>query len=263
MSKTGDQEGVVSLSRGLHILRAFGEAEGALGIQQIAEATALPKATVSRLVYTLMREEYLIRAESEQRYQLGYKVFGIGRALLSSLDVCAVARPIMARLADTHDATIDLAVRERDSALLIESVASPRAAQIQLPIGSKVPLATSSMGRTYFAFLQPDELKNELQELKQSLPDGAQIVKSIRDGLNEARKDGFSVFVDEWRTGVVSVSVPLQLAPKDTLLLLNCSVPARRVTRGVLLDVIGPALVAASNEILIELRRRKKTFQGD
>ena len=48
-----DRKFVVALARGLEVLRAFTPSEGLLGNQEIAARTGLPKATVSRLTYTL------------------------------------------------------------------------------------------------------------------------------------------------------------------------------------------------------------------
>ena len=52
-----------SLARGLDILTAFTPAEGLLGNQEIAARAGLPKATVSRLTYTLTKLGYLTHIE--------------------------------------------------------------------------------------------------------------------------------------------------------------------------------------------------------
>ena len=48
-----DRQFVTALARGLEILRCFQAGDPALGNQDIAERTGLPKPTVSRLTHTL------------------------------------------------------------------------------------------------------------------------------------------------------------------------------------------------------------------
>jgi hypothetical protein len=54
-----DRKFVAALARGLDILRVFTPNDGLLGNQEIAQRSGLPKATVSRLTYTLRRLGYL------------------------------------------------------------------------------------------------------------------------------------------------------------------------------------------------------------
>src|SRR5690606_22704261 len=59
-----------SLTRGLEILRAFTADDATLGNQDLIERTGLPKATVSRLTYTLVGLGYLHYDETLGRYSI-------------------------------------------------------------------------------------------------------------------------------------------------------------------------------------------------
>jgi hypothetical protein len=58
-----DRKFVIALARGLDVLRAFTSTETLLGNQEIANRAGLPKATVSRLTYTLTKLGYLTHIE--------------------------------------------------------------------------------------------------------------------------------------------------------------------------------------------------------
>ncbi|MDL2425343.1 helix-turn-helix domain-containing protein, partial [Pseudomonas sp. BAgro211] len=54
-----DRKYVEALARGLDVLRAFTHGSVVLGNQEISRITGLPKATVSRMTYTLTQLGYL------------------------------------------------------------------------------------------------------------------------------------------------------------------------------------------------------------
>ena len=90
-----DRMFVNALARGLEILRVFNPSDGALGNQEIARRTGIPKPTVSRLAYTLTKLGYLIYFPDTRRYQLGPAGLSLGYAILNRLRIRQVARPLM------------------------------------------------------------------------------------------------------------------------------------------------------------------------
>ncbi|WP_204280159.1 helix-turn-helix domain-containing protein, partial [Raoultella ornithinolytica] len=67
-----------ALVRGLQILRAFTPADVTLGNQELIERTGLPKATISRLTYTLVGLGYLIYDPLLGRYSIGPATVSLG-----------------------------------------------------------------------------------------------------------------------------------------------------------------------------------------
>jgi DNA-binding IclR family transcriptional regulator len=95
-----DSQFVTALARGLDVLRAFHPKDGALGNQQLAERTGLPKPTVSRLTYTLSRLGYLTHLPEVGKYVLGAGVLSLGFTCLGAMGIRQIARPFMQELAD-------------------------------------------------------------------------------------------------------------------------------------------------------------------
>ena len=60
-----------ALARGLSVLRAFSPDNRPIGNAEIAARVGLPKATVSRLTFTLTELGYLNYNEDIERYSLG------------------------------------------------------------------------------------------------------------------------------------------------------------------------------------------------
>src|ERR1700694_3833718 len=88
-----DRKFVNSLARGLDILTAFTPVDGLLGNQEIAARAGLPKATVSRLTYTLTRLGYLTHIERLEKYQLAPAALSLGYTALANIRLRQIARP--------------------------------------------------------------------------------------------------------------------------------------------------------------------------
>lgn len=150
-SDSSDRNYVTALARGLDVLSCFRSGEKLLGNQDIAKRCGLPKSTVSRLTYTLTTLGYLIHVPSEGKYRLGTATLALGSAMLTGLDVRQIARPLMQRLADFAQAEIALGTRDRHNMLYIEHCPCPQPIVSDLDMGSRIPLATTAMGRAWLA----------------------------------------------------------------------------------------------------------------
>ncbi|MEJ5219877.1 helix-turn-helix domain-containing protein [Cognatishimia sp. D5M38] len=86
---------MTALARGLEVLRAFRREGEALGNGDLAKRTGLSKSTISRLVYTLNKLEYLSYDPDTARYRLAPPVLSLGYSCLAGMPVRQLARPYM------------------------------------------------------------------------------------------------------------------------------------------------------------------------
>ena len=71
----GDKQFATTLARGLELLHCFTPERPILGNSEMASMLKLPKATVSRLTYTLMRLGYLIPPSTTANTSWGLQRF--------------------------------------------------------------------------------------------------------------------------------------------------------------------------------------------
>lgn len=109
-----DRQFATNLARGLEVLRAFMPSDPMLGNKEICDRTRLPKATVSRLTYTLNLLGYLTRVDKYQKYRLGPGVLSLGYPLLASLQVRQIARPYMEKIARDTGCSVNLGMRDHE-----------------------------------------------------------------------------------------------------------------------------------------------------
>jgi DNA-binding IclR family transcriptional regulator len=121
---------------------------------------------------------------------------------------------------------------------------------VQLDVGSRIPIATTAMGRAYVWALPNDERAALLRELREHY--GNRWAK-MRDGIERAgetvERFGFTVSAGEWQNDVHAVGVALKLNDGTGPYAFNCGAPAFRFTEDRLRSDIGPRLVAMVRNI--------------
>lgn len=239
-----DRRFVTALSRGLEILDCFKFEDRYLGNSQIAEQTGLPKATVSRLTYTLTELGYLRYSESHGKYNFGPSLINIAYSLLSHMEARRLARPLMQALAEHSQGAVNLGVREGMHMVYVDTYRSASNLLIQLDVGSKLPLSTSAMGRAYICALPEEERADLLEDIR--LNDEArwpEVKAGIDLAMKEYREFGYCLSLGSWRNEVNAVGVPLVMADGSGILTFSCGGPAFQLTKNMLENDIGPRLL--------------------
>ncbi len=239
-----DRHFVTALARGLSVLSCFSSGEKMLGNQEIAKRCTLPKSTVSRLTYTLTKLGYLVFVEETGKYRLGTSTLALGSAMLARLDVRDLARPLMQELADFSKAMVSLGSRDRLSMIYVGNARSSSALTLSLDIGSRIPIATTAMGRAYLVAASERE-REDITERVKELDEVAW--PSIRDGIDRARREyaeiGCVTSFGEWQSDVNAIAVPLRPGGGLPPMAINCGGPAFTLSKEFLLEDVRPRLV--------------------
>jgi DNA-binding IclR family transcriptional regulator len=249
----GDPQFIGALHRGLEILRCFRVDDGSLGNQELAERSGLPKATVSRLTYTLSKLGYLVYLNGEGKYRMGVPVLGLGYACLGGMKIRETAQPHMQELADYagDGALVSLGGRDDLSIIYVACARSPGVISLQLNVGSRISMARSSVGRAYLAAVNDGEREALMARLCNHY--GAQrwpkIRKSILASVEEIRTRGFCL-VRDWAPQVNAVGVPFRYSQSDaSVLAFTIGGPSYALTAERLRKDLGPRLVDMANKV--------------
>jgi DNA-binding IclR family transcriptional regulator len=232
------------------VLRAFHPKDGLLGNQEIAARTNLPKPTVSRLTYTLTKLGYLTQVPRFEKYQLTPAAMSLGYAALANLGVQHLSESFREDVMRATGGAVAVGARDRLSMIYFGQSRSGLALGVQLDVGSKVPIATTAMGRAYLWALPDDERTQLLRELREHY--GSRWPR-IREGIERAgelvAKRGFAISVGEWQDDIHAAGVAITLNDGTGPYAFNCGAPAFRFTEDRLLNDIGPRLVAMVRSI--------------
>jgi DNA-binding IclR family transcriptional regulator len=240
-----DRQFVTALARGLEVLRCFRPRDRHLGNQDIALRTGLPKPTVSRLTYTLTRMGYLYHDEKLSKYQLGTGVLSLGFSLLTNMDVLKIARPLMQELADYSHTVVSVGTRDRHGMIYLDGRYSADATvSLRREPGTRVPIATTAMGRALLCGLPQDEREKLMDNIRQRDPeDWSKHKAGIEQALRDYEERGFCMSIGGWRSDVNAVGVPMLSIAGCRLLTFNCNAPSFVLRQHMLEDDIGPRLV--------------------
>ncbi|HEY0833354.1 MAG TPA: IclR family transcriptional regulator [Azospirillum sp.] len=250
----GDRQFVVALYRGLEILRCFRPSDGPLGNQELAQRSGLPKATVSRLTYTLSKLGYLVYLEDSGKYRIGVPVLGLGYACLGGMKIRDTAQPYMDEIAQHAGNGVMVALGGRDdlSMIYIACARSSGVVSLQLNVGSRISLARSGMGRAYLAGTTEAERTALMRQIRARAGEERwpRLEEEILRAVEEVRTRGFCTNIGEWHSEVNSIAVPFHPPQSEMpVLAFNCGGPAYLLGRERLEQDLGPRLVEMTRKI--------------
>jgi len=247
-----DRHFVTALARGLDVLSAFRSRDRMLGNQELARRCGLPKSTISRLTYTLTKHGYLEHADDGGNggYRLGSAVLALGSTMLARMDMRQLARPLMQELADHSHAMVSLGMRDRLSMIYVENCRSEAALTLSLDVGSRIPLATTAMGRAYLALCSDAERDGLMKRMQER--DEASWPRT-RDGIERAlveyRELGCCTSFGEWQKDVNALAIAFRPPGGRSIMAINCGGPSFDLSREFLLEEVRPPLLALGRRL--------------
>jgi len=252
-----DRQFVTALARGLEVLRAFTPQDGLLGNQEIAARTGLPKPTISRLTRTLTKLGYLGHSERLGKYQLGTGALALGYSVLANMGIRQIARPFMQELAEYSGLSVSMGGRDRLEMIYLEHCRPHTAVTLRLDLGSRIPIATTAMGRALLAALPAEERKYLLEHIERHEPERWPKIRTALDqAVEDYRTRGFTVSIGDWQPDVHAVGVALIPPDGSSIIAFNCGGPAFLIDRKKLLNDLGPRLVNLARNVEATLLRR-------
>ncbi|ATL28302.1 IclR family transcriptional regulator domain-containing protein [Streptomyces formicae] len=142
------EESVRPLERGLAVLRALTQADGARA-SDLVRATGLARATVDRVVATLARLGY-VRVRGQELH-LAPRLMELGNAYLAASGLTGEVAARTARLADELDESVSLAVPDGDGVRFVTQAARRRAMSVAFRIGDLLPPERCAPGALFAA----------------------------------------------------------------------------------------------------------------
>ncbi|WP_233271547.1 IclR family transcriptional regulator [Paraburkholderia acidiphila] len=249
-AESTDRQFAINLARGLQVLRAFTPAEPMLGNRELADRTGLPKATISRLTYTLTLLGYLNRSEKYQRYRLGAGVLTLGYPMLAAMQIRQIARPYMEKLARETRCSVNLGMRDRLSVVYVDSCRPGRDNRAQPDIGSTRPLLATSIGRALLIAESAKERQAVLNRLRLDDPEryAADLPQWDADQAAFASR-GYTLSRGDWIRDIHAIAVPVRQPPDDERIALNCTIVSRRLADDWIERTVAPLLLEAALRI--------------
>lgn len=226
------------------MLACFRSGDAMLGNGELAQRCDLPKSTISRLTRTLAQLDYLQYVESAGKYRLGGAALALGSAMLSGMSIRQLARPMMQEVADFAQAVVALGVRVGAGIIYIEVCRNQAVLSLSLDVGSRVPLATTAIGRAYYAVAGEQERKEILHLLRNS-ESGTASKRELETSAENYRKQGCAASFGEWQPDVNGIAIGFNPGGSRPAMALNCGGPSFSLPKAFLLGEVRPRLASA------------------
>ena len=219
--------GTQSIDRAAQLLIAVADSDAPIGVGELAEATDLPKSTVSRLVAALERHALVQRDSLRGPLRPGPGMMRLARRGVGDRDLTELSADALRRLADASAETINLAVPTPLGVEHLSQVDSGHFIGSTNWIGRRVPHETTAVGKVFLAF-------------------GAVRVARAHAGLvpelEAVRVRGYATAIGELEPGLAAMAAPVRAGAGDVVAALSISGPEARLTRA-RIAVLAPILL--------------------
>jgi len=202
---------VKALARGLQVLSAVNELNPAY-VKDVVELTALPKATVIRLLKSLVDEGYVVSDPSGHGYRVSVDARKLSRALGDRSAYATVSEPVLTRLGQTLKYPAIFSVVDTES-LVIEAT-NRHSAPIRLKLfeRSRIPILSSAAGMAYLSALPSADA--QLAIAKELARDGVQEAASIDApaiirSIEQSRQQGYAAQRYDTLDDITAIAVPV------------------------------------------------------
>lgn len=222
---------VRSVHRAIRILEAFREGSSPT-VTELSRKLKLPKSSVYELVSTLTAEGVVRKEASSNRYRLGLRLVELARAASHDLDVHQVAHPLIEKLRDELNETVQLTVLDGEQILYVDGCESSRQLRTFFEFGDRAPLYCTALGKAILANLPARDSERILRRrslrafTSKTLTDPA----ALRRELARTAARGYSIDDMEHEEGVRCVAAPIRDREGRAFASISVSGPAHRVS---------------------------------
>lgn len=216
----------------LELLKAVGEAGRPVSLGEVCAMTGLPKSTAFKYLRTLRECGFLSHDPQTDTYQVGIAVWQLGRLSGTTKAVREMAAPLMRKLGERFDETVNLGVLEDTDVVYVEIVESSHALQTKARLGGADPAYTTALGKAILAVLPADEWRSHVPpRLTARTPRTISTVAALERELDAIRRHGYAVDREETDVGVVSVAAPVLGGDATVVGAIGLSAPTTRLSK--------------------------------
>jgi IclR family mhp operon transcriptional activator len=263
-----------ALSRGLKVLQII-QTRGSLSLADLNRITGYPKASLLRIIKTMMEEGVIWQRIVDGAYLASYSLHDRASLMNREQELIEVASPILQVLTDKVRWPSVLAVPRLTHMEVVEANA-PKSyfPNIPLgPIGFQINILRSAAGRSYIAFCDNDKRETILERLKLSHRKGDMNAKNdewVRKIIERTRSLGYSARDPDWGgnfdesrqggdDGRDSIAMPIRIGPYVPAV-VNLTWSVRSMKRDKAVELCLPALQKATADIAVALQKERLNF---
>jgi DNA-binding IclR family transcriptional regulator len=199
-------------NRVVDILELLAGSQDGLALREVSAELEAPKSSLLPLLRALTARGYLERSRAGE-YRLGARALALGHGAAAQRALPDVARPALVELMRRTGETVFLGALAPDglSVVYVDKVESEQIIRYAAGVGDRRPLHATSSGKAILAFLPPDERDTIVKALPLARHTERTVTSpsALRAALDEVRRAGVCVSLDEMVRGACGVAAPI------------------------------------------------------
>jgi DNA-binding IclR family transcriptional regulator len=217
---------VKSALRVLDIFELLADQDQGLNVSEISTKLGFPLSSTHALLKTLISRGYLVLELTNRKYRLGARLFEVGNQYIEDLSVVDIARAPMRHMRELCDETISLGIFDGvNGIILIRKNESSRALRIGNPLGTRLPVHASAMGKAILATWSWPEVENLVEG--RALDNPVETSSLLKD-LEGVKKTQIAYDMEESTEGVCAIATALNTGSNRSMTSLAIVVPSVR-----------------------------------
>jgi DNA-binding IclR family transcriptional regulator len=237
----------------LKLMETLAQAEHAVGVTALAGELGFTKSNAHRLLNTLVSLGYARRHDNDGQYELTLKMWRVGSAVMSRLDVARIALPYMRELESATEESVNLSVLNEAEVVYIAAVQGRNPVRAFIRVGDRRPCYCTATGKLLIAHQPEKLLPKYCGKMKRYTPHTIVSVEKLKAELATIRKRGYSVTSGEWRDNVGGVAAPIRAATGEVIAAVGLMCPLERLKGEMTHNQAAKAILECAVRISAEL----------
>jgi DNA-binding IclR family transcriptional regulator len=215
---------------------------------EIVTAVNLPKATVHRILATLVERDF-IRVADGGVHVPGPKILSLAGVAYDRVDISTIVQPYVDDLVRRVQCTVHVGVRSGDEIIYLVRTDSDKPYRMPSRVGAAIPMHTSAIGKAILARLDDDAIERFANRagLPRRTARSLTTLEDLRAELADIRRDGYAFDREENVPGVICIGTAVRDHSGHSNYGLSISSLALEHTEGQLAAMSGDLAKAAAD----------------
>ncbi|MFK8078521.1 MAG: IclR family transcriptional regulator [Granulosicoccus sp.] len=245
----GTRRAAGGVVRAIHLLDLI-VAEGPLRFAELEELSAIPKATLHRLLNELADERLIQLDERSLTWSSGYRILELANRIWTRSDIRVLARDQLLALNALSGETVQIAVLADTHVVVIDHVESTRSVRHSISVGNREPVYCTGTGKVLLAWCDEKQQSDIMGRISfaRFTPNTITDKVALSKELNKVSQQGFAIDGEERFLGSRSIAAPVVDSTGRAIAGLSITAPAFRTSEDELASW-RDSLIAAAAEI--------------
>lgn len=203
---------VNAVLRGLEVLRVVNRTMPA-SVKEIHYETGFDKATIVRMLETLMAAGYVTREATSGGYSVTSRVLQLSSGFSEHDRASELCGPILSRFRRAVGWPSDFSVRDAELMIVVQTTRTDGPMFFNRRPGFRAPILTTSLGKVYLAHCSEAERQEILELLTPPPGERSPIPRNLPAMLEEIRAQGYATMEDSYSQSQYNGSITALAVP--------------------------------------------------